>query len=906
MNRKLSLIFLTLMCMVQISEATHNRAGEITFRQIGPLTLEVTITTYTKASSVGADRDSVLLDWGDGNFENLVRSNGNGLLLENDVKKNTYEGVHNFPALGTYTLSMMDPNRIEGIENIANSVIVPFYIRTKFTFTNTQFQGFNNSPQLLQPPIDIGCVGQTFRHNPNAYDPDGDSLAYELIIPLQTENEEVPDYRFPDQINPVGNSIFLNPVTGDFVWITPRKAGDYNIAILIKEYRNGQLINSIIRDMQILITTCNNVPPRVYAPEEVCVWAGDTVRFDVSAEAPSFEMDQKVMISAIGGPLELNDPTILFDIQEGYQDDTLTGTFVWPTRCNQISEQPYTVVFKAVDDFFGNSGLADLKTVRIKVMGPPPLNLQGDFVDNRVRLEWEYPYSCQQTENEYFRGFSIWRRNDSNPFIPDSCTAGLEGQGYTRIAFNQRTNNGLVYQYDDLDNLERGQNYCYRILADFALITPGGLPYNPVPSIPSYEVCVQLGQDLPFITKVDVDSTDLLDGRIILNWTKPNEKDLDTIQNPGPYRYQILRADGINGQNFTPISNADFSYNTFGETHESTFIDSSINTVDQGYNYSINFYTGSSVSNPLGSSSEASSIFLDIFGTDQRNELSWSLNVPWTNFFYEIYRYDPLQDDFLLIGQSLTESYVDQALINGQEYCYYIRSVGSYSLQNLNDTLYNRSQIHCATPEDNIPPCSPSLQANNICTDANFLLGSFVNDLTWSNPADFCADSRDIVRFELYYAPGKNQDFDLLEILDPDELGFEHFKAEDNLSACYYITAFDSVGNQSAVADTLCTDNCPQYALPNTFTPNDDGRNDVFLPLENLFIESIDMKIYNRWGNLVFETSDPEINWNGTLNDSGEELPDGTYYYVCKVFENRLNGVIETEQALTGFIDLIR
>ena len=49
------------------------------------------------------------------------------------------------------------------------------------------------------------------------------------------------------------------------------------------------------------------------------------------------------------------------------------------------------------------------------------------------------------------------------------------------------------------DNLvEKGQTYCYRILGEFALISPGGNPYNRVQSIPSEESCTQLNQDLPF------------------------------------------------------------------------------------------------------------------------------------------------------------------------------------------------------------------------------------------------------------------------------------------------------------------------------------------------------------------------------------------------------------------------
>ncbi|MBT8218631.1 MAG: hypothetical protein KJP00_02320, partial [Bacteroidia bacterium] len=62
--------------------ATHNRAGEITYVQIGPLTIRATITTYTKASSIQADQDSLELCWGDGTCQQVLRTNGpivNGL-----------------------------------------------------------------------------------------------------------------------------------------------------------------------------------------------------------------------------------------------------------------------------------------------------------------------------------------------------------------------------------------------------------------------------------------------------------------------------------------------------------------------------------------------------------------------------------------------------------------------------------------------------------------------------------------------------------------------------------------------------------------------------------------------------------------------------------------------------------
>ena len=100
-------------------------------------------------------------------------------------------------------------------------------------------------------------------------------------------------------------------------------------------------------------------------------------------------------------------------------------------------------------------------------------------------------------------------------------------------------------------------------------------------------------------------------------------------------------------------------------------------------------------------------------------------------------------------------------------------------------------------------------------------------------------------------------------------------------------------------------DNCPVYVLPNAFTPNGDGHNDVYHPfLPYRFIDHVDMKIFNRWGDRVFETTDPMINWDGRDGNSHKELSTGTFYYVCYLFELRVSGITKTKKPLTGFIEL--
>jgi gliding motility-associated-like protein len=101
-------------------------------------------------------------------------------------------------------------------------------------------------------------------------------------------------------------------------------------------------------------------------------------------------------------------------------------------------------------------------------------------------------------------------------------------------------------------------------------------------------------------------------------------------------------------------------------------------------------------------------------------------------------------------------------------------------------------------------------------------------------------------------------------------------------------------------------DNCPNYELPNAFTPNGDGANDLYTPFPGWrFVASIDLQIFNRWGNLVFQTTLPEINWTGA-NENGKALAEGTYFYTCRVYEQRVEGVVLRPEVLSGYIELIR
>jgi gliding motility-associated-like protein len=68
--------------------------------------------------------------------------------------------------------------------------------------------------------------------------------------------------------------------------------------------------------------------------------------------------------------------------------------------------------------------------------------------------------------------------------------------------------------------------------------------------------------------------------------------------------------------------------------------------------------------------------------------------------------------------------------------------------------------------------------------------------------------------------------------------------------------------------------------IPNSFTPNGDGRNELFKAYGNI-IAGINMKIFNQWGQLIYETSDVQSGWDG--RHKGRLQPMGVYVYAIRI-----------------------
>ena len=140
--------------------ATHNQAGEILVCYSGVvpggLLYEVTIITHTKTSSP-ADRPEFIVDWGDDSGLDTIARDNIIFNIAPDVQKNFYTEQHVYPGPGVYILQYIDPNRIEGVVNIPNSVDVPMCVQTQLIIS---VAGNNCSPSFLNSPIQDACLNQ--------------------------------------------------------------------------------------------------------------------------------------------------------------------------------------------------------------------------------------------------------------------------------------------------------------------------------------------------------------------------------------------------------------------------------------------------------------------------------------------------------------------------------------------------------------------------------------------------------------------------------------------------------------------------------------------------------------------------------------------------------------------------
>ena len=408
-------------------------------------------------------------------------------------------------------------------------------------------------------------------------------------------------------------------------------------------------------------------------------------------------------------------------------------------------------------------------------------------------------------------------------------------------------------------------------------------------SCASAQNCAVLKKDLPIVTNVSILKTDSLTGQVYVAWSKPTE--LDTARFNGPFTYVVTVFDGSKNL-FIKVD----STGLLKGLNDTIYIHKNFNTKTSGHTYQIQFYGFANGKRQyIGKTQAASSVFLSIAPTDNRLNLSWAATVPWVNTSYVVYRLNKKTNAFDSIGTSKRPQYSDTGLKDSVLFCYKIKTIGAYSAPGLINPIENLSQEACQFPVDNTPPCAPVLTVYPDCQ-------LHKNLLVWNNTNKSC--SNDVLKYKIYYSALLGGKMNNLTTMN---LATDTFFVNENLESiagCYMVTASDSGKNESLNAKPVCVDNCPYYELPDIFTPNGDNINEYFKPFPYAYIKDIDITIYDRWGMIVFKTTDPDVKWEGKNQLTNKECADGVYFYLCNVHEIHYDGI--HTKSLRGFVTLLK
>ncbi len=216
----------------------------------------------------------------------------------------------------------------------------------------------NSSPKFTDVPAPYICANDKANISYEADDPDGDSLAYSFKVPYNggsasnpkpgatpTLSLPIPKVRYSNGYSfqqPFGSNGVANieELTGLATLKSPQ-IGRFAIAVEVREYRNGTLLSTTRRDIQIIVIDCpNNPKPNYFRPNgpdktNFTILEGDTLDLDIKYE------DSDSMYLGYEGDVfdEISPPRASMDSTKGI--DTITTNFNWRTACGQSRNTPY-------------------------------------------------------------------------------------------------------------------------------------------------------------------------------------------------------------------------------------------------------------------------------------------------------------------------------------------------------------------------------------------------------------------------------------------------------------------------------------------------------------------------------------------------------------------------------------
>jgi len=362
-----SLVQLALCLLCMRCYATHLVGGELTYQYLGNNQYEITLMMFRDCSSnnsLGTGFDDAvsigIFNSGNGNLVNggisipLDGLNVTSVPISIDnpcftlpddlcVEQAIYKQIVTLQPNGWgYDLSYQRCCRNPSIVNLDVPNQQGITCTAHIPGTN-ETSGFNSSPVFNSMPPAALCQYASFTIDQSATDADGDELVYSFCSPYVGANTDQPAPNPPDAppyttVNwansfsgamPITSNpqISIDPATG-VITGTATALGQFVVGICVSEYRDGVLINTILRDFQINVTSCDpNIIASVPVQSEFCGGLEYTFQNE-SVNASSFHWDFGVANSS-ADTSNLVTPTFTFP-QPGTYTITLIANPTWP------------------------------------------------------------------------------------------------------------------------------------------------------------------------------------------------------------------------------------------------------------------------------------------------------------------------------------------------------------------------------------------------------------------------------------------------------------------------------------------------------------------------------------------------------------------------------------------------
>jgi len=219
------------------------------------------------------------------------------------------------------------------------------------TLDNLNF-ACNSSPRFTNIPVSFVCLGQSFTFNHGVTDPDGDSLVYSLVNPMRNSTDSIPFVSGYSASNPITSvpALSINTANGD-ISMTPTQVEVGVLSVLIKEYRNGVLVGSVVRDMEVYVRMCNNNLPSESGINgtnirDTTICPGTLICFDImSNDVDSGQLVTMTWNQGISGAT--------FNVSGTPHP---TGNFCWTAPTMVVGTQVFSFIVTVRDDACPNSG----------------------------------------------------------------------------------------------------------------------------------------------------------------------------------------------------------------------------------------------------------------------------------------------------------------------------------------------------------------------------------------------------------------------------------------------------------------------------------------------------------------------------------------------------------------------